>query len=235
MGDVASSARVVVFDFDGTLVSRDSFLDFAFWYCARRPWRLLLVALALPWALLVSRRSKTSAPSVLLWAMTVGASTRRFVLELRRYASQVLIRYASPPLLQELARRASGGERVVIATGSLPILVRGLLAARQLGRLPVVGSRFRSKWRGLVVETHCTGRTKVRELKRRFGIEHWTTVYTDSFADRPLLQGARDVILVGPSRSTLARTRRLLGPAATLRVLASGGHSAQLPPETHTE
>ena len=43
-GDVSrATAEVVVFDFDGTLVSRDSFLDFAFGYCARRPVRLLLV------------------------------------------------------------------------------------------------------------------------------------------------------------------------------------------------
>lgn len=221
MADVASSPQVVVFDFDGTLVSRDSFLDFSVRYCIRRPWRLLLVAAVLPLALVVLRRSKTSAPSVLLWAMTVGASTRKFVLELRRYARRVLVHYANESIFQELTQRVSDGSRVVVATGSLPILVRSLFSARQAAALSVVGSRFRSRWCGLVVETHCTGRTKPRELKRRFGIEQWASVYTDSFADGPLLRGANDIVLVGPSPSTLERTRQLLGPTVSLRVLRS--------------
>ena len=82
--------QVVVFDFDGTLVSRDSFIDFSVRYCLRRPWRLLLVGPLLPFALLWALRSESSAGSLLLWAMTVGASTRSFVLALRRYARRTL-------------------------------------------------------------------------------------------------------------------------------------------------
>jgi phosphatidylglycerophosphatase C len=111
------------------------------------------------------------------------------------------------------------GRRVVIATGSLPLLVRGLLGARRFGRLPVVGSRFRRKWGGLITETHCTGRVKADELERRFGIVEWATVYTDSFADRTLLSSARDITLVSPSTRTLLRTRRLIADGTRLRVL----------------
>jgi phosphoserine phosphatase len=215
----ASSSSVVIFDFDGTLVSRDSFFDFAVRYCLRRLPRLLIVGAVFPVAMFLGVRSRRRAGSALLWAMTVGASTRGFVTALRQYARFTLPRFANEAIFAELAREVQKGNRVVIATGTLPVLVRGLLAARDFGQLPIAGSRLRRSWGGFVAETHCVGRVKVRELYRRFDIVGWSSVYTDSFADRPLLRGARDVTLVGPSRRTLSLTRRLIGPGTALRVV----------------
>ncbi len=210
--DAASSAArdVVVFDFDGTLVSRDSFLDFALGYCLRRPARLLAVGALLPLALLLVLRSRVAAGSLMLWAMTVGSSTRCFAKALQRYARGTLPRYAHEAIFAELSRHVQARSRVVIATGSLPSLVRGLLEARRFARLPIVGSRFRRQCGGLVLATHCTGRTKVRELAHRLQIEAWSTVYTDSFADRSLLSRAREITLVCPSKRTLLRTKRMI-------------------------
>ena len=209
----------MIFDFDGTLVSRDSFIDFALRYCMRRPLRLLAVVATLPLALLMRLRSASSAASTLLWVMTVGASTRHFVMALRRYAQLTLPGYAHEAIFSELNRHLVAGDRVVIATGTVPLLARGLLGARGLARLPVVGSRMCRRWGGLVAATHCIGRVKVHELRRRFGIESWSTVYTDSFADRSLMSQARDVTLVAPSSRTLRRTRQLVGDRVVLRVL----------------
>ncbi|MES1183798.1 MAG: haloacid dehalogenase-like hydrolase [Myxococcales bacterium] len=215
----AAGASVVVFDFDGTLVDRDSVIDFALRYCMRRPARWLLLLVCLPLAAVMRFRSLAASASVLLWALTVGGSTRRFVLALREYAKATLPGFAHEEIFAELTRHVSAGDHVVIATGTLPPLVRGLLGARRHHRLPVVGSRLRRKWGGLVAETHCIGRVKVRELERRFGIVSWVSVYTDSFADRSLLSRARNVTLVSPSNRTLRRTQRLLGGGTPLRVL----------------
>ena len=217
-----TTTDAVVFDFDGTLVNRDSFLDFSFRYCARRPARLLLVCALAPLAILLATGSQAMAGSVLLWAMTVGGSPRRLVLALRRYARDTLPGYANEAIFRELARHIEAGDAVVIATGSVPLLVRGVLEARKLGRLPVVGSRFGGKWGGLVASTHCVGPVKTHELGSRLGIVAWSTVYTDSFADRSLLKRAEHVTLVSPSRRTLRRTQRLLPQGASLRVLRAG-------------
>lgn len=216
---LGSSAPVVVFDFDGTLVSRDSFIDFSVRYCLGRPWRLLLVGPLLPLALLCALRSESIAGSILLWAMTVGASTRSFVLALRRYARQTLPDFARSAIFEQLTRHQRAGDRVVIATGSVPMLVRGVLAARNLGRLPIVGTRLRRKAGGLVTEVHCTGQAKVTELGRRFGIREWSVVYTNSFADGPLLSRARDITLVWPSKRSLLATQRLVVPGVALHVV----------------
>jgi len=217
---MSSAPAVVVFDFDGTLVSRDSFFDFAVGYCLRRPARLLALCAALPLAMLLVLASRTAAGSVVLWAMTVGSSTHAFARALRSYATGTLPRYAHERIFAELTRHVQAGNRVVIATGSVPLLVRGLLAARKFGCLPIVGSRFRRKCGGLVVETHCTGRTKVQQLARRLRIEAWSTVYTDSFADRSLLRSAREITLVCPSQRTLLRTQRMIAAGTALRVVS---------------
>ena len=220
----APAPAVVVFDFDGTLVSRDSFFDFALRYCARRPVRLVIVGALIPLSLLLALRSQRCAGSLLLWAMTIGASTRGFALALRAYARNTLPGYTNEAIFAELARHVQAGSRVVIATGTMPLLVRTLLGVKRVGPLPVVGSRVRRHWGGLVAATHCTGRIKVRELQRQLGIVEWSSVYTDSFADRSLLSCARDVTLVAPSRRTVARTQRLIGRSVPLRVLRSARH-----------
>ncbi|HET7541587.1 MAG TPA: HAD family hydrolase [Polyangiaceae bacterium] len=213
---------VVVFDFDGTLVSRDSFLDFAFGYCARRPARFLLILALLPLALPLALHSRKRGASLLLWALTLGTSTRSFVAALSRYATHTLPSYANDAIFVELAQQIRAGNRVVIATGTMPLLVRGLLNARELGAIPIVGSRLRRRFGGLVAETHCIGSTKVRELQRKLGIRQWSTVYTDSFADRALLSRAKSITLVGPSKRTLLRTQRLIEDRSALRVLRRG-------------
>jgi len=212
-------SNVVVFDFDGTLVNRDSFLDFAFGYCARRPGRLLVVFALLPLALPLALRSWQRAAALLLWGITFGTSTRSFARALRRYATNTLPGYANDAIFIELAAQIQAGNRVVIATGSMPLLVRGLLRARKVAPISIVGSRLRRRWGGLVTDTHCIGRTKVRELQLRLGISEWSTVYTDSFADRSLLRSARNITLVAPSGRTLRRTQRLIDEATALRVL----------------
>lgn len=218
----ATIPSVVVFDFDGTLVSRDSFLDFALSYCLRRPARLLLVIALLPLALLYSFRSARRGASLLLWGLTLGTSTRSFARALRRYAAEILPTYANEAIFVELAAQLQAGHRVVIATGTMPVLVRGLLRARQLSPIPIVGTRLRRRWGGLTAETHCIGRAKVRELQRKLGIVEWSAVYTDSFADRSLLSRAQHITLIAPSKRTLRRTQSLIDATIVLRVLRRG-------------
>jgi hypothetical protein len=68
-----------------------------------RPARLLIVMATVPLAMLAAVRSRATAGSVLLWAMTVGSSTRSFVVALRRYARHTLPHHANAAIFEELA------------------------------------------------------------------------------------------------------------------------------------
>ena len=138
-----------------------------------------------------------------------------------RYARRTLPGYSNDAIFAELTRHIQAGNRVVVATGTMPLIVRGLLSAREWPRFRS-SAHVRRSWGGLVAETHCIGRTKVRELNRKLGIFEWSTVYTVNFADRSLLSRARDITLVSPSRRTLRRTQRLIDRTTALRVLRPG-------------
>jgi phosphatidylglycerophosphatase C len=211
--------EVVVFDFDGTLTCRDSFLDFCVRYCLQRPARFLLLAPLAPLALLLLMHSQGAAGSVLLWAMTVGTSPREFLDDLKRYARRTLPLYAHDAIFGELTRHVSEGRRVLIATGSVPVLARELLAARGLGRVSTVGTRLERRCGGFIARVHCTGYVKLAELQRRFGVTAWSCVYTNSFSDRALMTRASRITLVCPSERTLKLTTRLAGAVVPLNVL----------------
>jgi phosphoserine phosphatase len=74
----------------------------------------------------------------------------------------------------------------------------------------------------LVVVTHCVGGAKLRELSRRFGLSEFSHVYTDSWADQPLMRGATAVTLVSANEGTTARARALLEGRASLRLVRAG-------------
>lgn len=211
--------NVVIFDFDGTLTSRDSLLTFCISYGKAHPSRLLLVLLVAPLALLLLVRSQGAAGSLLLWALTLGRPSRELVRALRRYAHQTLPSYAHDSIFNELQRHVDEGSQVAIATGSLPLLVRELFAARQLKPIPIVGTRLRRKLGGWITQTHCTGHVKVEELRRRLSIKAWSSVYTNSIADRALIARAASVTLVNPSARTLRITQALSEGKKSLRVL----------------
>jgi phosphatidylglycerophosphatase C len=204
------SPAVIVFDFDGTLTCRDSFLDFCARYGLSRPFRLLFLLLPLaPLGLLLALLwSRGVGGSVLLWAMTVGTPPRSFVSALKRYARGRLARSVHEPILSELTRHREEGHRVIIATGSLRMLVRELLAARGVGRVATVGTRLERCCGGWIAPVHCTGSVKVDALRLRYGVSAWACVYTNSFADRALMSRARNITLVCPSSDTLRRTTR---------------------------
>ena len=213
------SPSAAVFDFDGTLTSRDSLLSFCIGHGLARPHRLLLVLLSAPLALLLLLRSQGAAGSVLLWALTVGSSPRQLVRALRRFARQTLPRYAHDSIFDELRLHVHDGTPVAIATGSLPLLVHELIRARGLQPIPIVGTRLRRRLGGWIAPTHCVGHVKVQELARRFALTTWSSVYTNSISDRALMERASRITLVNPSARTLRQTKALAGATKSLRVL----------------
>ena len=201
-----------------TLVRGDSFTGFAVRYCLRHVGRSLLMVALLPLAAALGWRRRTRGGSLLLWAMTVGVPTRRFAEAIREYAIHTLSKRVYEQVFVELERHARVGNAVV-ATGSIPLMVRALLRARGAPRVPVVGTRLKRRFGGLVADTHCIGRTKVRELDRRLGLKTRAAVYTDSVLDHPLMRRAGYVTLVGPTPRTLRRVEYLLGPSIPLQAL----------------
>ena len=88
IGDKKSSS-VVVFDFDGTLYSRDSFAAFLRWCIMRSPLRLMLALLLVPVAVvflvLPARRRRWA--SLFTWVASVGLSSGRIHARIAQFAA----------------------------------------------------------------------------------------------------------------------------------------------------
>jgi len=140
------------------------------------------------------------------------SSTRRFVLTATNLRKSHAARLRQRCVFAELSQHLRDGSHVVIADGHHATLVRGLLSARQLGRLPIVGSRLRRQWGGLVVATHCVGRVKVVELRRKLA----------SSPGRTFTPTASQIVRCCAARVTSPWCRRATARCAHARLIGSG-------------
>lgn len=215
---------IVVFDFDHTLYDGDSGGHMLAWLLKRSWPRRIAALLALPLlgplvAWLPTRRHGISG---FLWIGTFtpfrsGPNRKRHLDTLvDRYvaanAAQLRARLL-PVALEVLHRHRMAGDRVVIATGAPPELARAILDFVAHEDLPVIGSLEAPFLGGLVTARHCHHANKMRMLWDA-GYDRIAVAYSDSSADLPLLQAARQPVVVNPKPKSIDLFRREL-PAGT--------------------
>ena len=214
-------AKLVVFDFDHTLYDGDSGQHLVTWlitrHWARKLAAILLAPVLLPMvAWLPTRRRGISG---FLWIGSIGVHDRRDLDALiDRYvqANKDGIRARLLPVaLEVLHRHRMQGDRVVIATGAPPELARAILDFVAHEDLPVIGSLFHPFLGGMVTAEHCHARNKMRMLWDA-GYDQVAVAYSDSSADLPLLQAAREPVVVNPKPGRVAMFRRVLPPGTPI-------------------
>ena len=209
---VVDAARVVLFDFDGVLIRRDSFGLFIRDRYARSLLRKLAVLPTLPWLLASWPISWRLPVRTLVHVGLLGTGERGYRRAAEDFAATLTrrSRLFIGEGLQALRRHQQAGDRVVVVTGCEITLVRAILHDLGLRDLEVIGSRFRPGWLGMRVAEHNVGRAKVAALRAR-GIVAWRVAYSDSAQDLPMLRGAREPVLVNATPSLCKRVERGLG------------------------
>ena len=208
-------APLVVFDFDHTLYDGDSGGHLVMWLIRRAWWRRLLALLAAPLLLpmlawLPTRRRGISG---FLWIGTLGTHRLRAMNDLiDRYVQADAARIRArllPIALEVLHRHRSSGDRVLIATGASPELVRAILDFVAHEDLPVIGSVGTPFLGGMITVQHCHAANKMRMIWD-YGYDRIAIAYSDSSADMPLLRAAAHPVVVNPKAGRVARFRREL-------------------------
>ena len=213
-------APLVVFDFDHTLYDGDSGSHLFKWLIERAWWRRLLALLAAPVAgpMVAFLPTRRAGISVFVWIGSVGLHRRRDLEALiehyvQRHADAIRARLL-PIALDVLHRHREAGDRVVVATGAPPELARAILAFVAHEGVPVVGTLVGPKFGALGALRHCHHAMKMTMLREAGYTQPVAVAYTDSSADLPLLQAARNPVVVNPKRNRVAMFRRVL-PAGT--------------------
>ena len=216
----APGAPLVVFDFDHTLYDGDSGSHLFKWLIQRAWWRTLLALLAVPVAgpMVAFLPTRRAGISVFVWIGTVGLHRRRDLDTLidayvATHVDAIKARLL-PIALEVLRAHREAGDRVVVATGAPPELARAILAFVAHEDVPVVGTLVGPKFGAVAAIRHCHHAMKMTMLREAGYTQPVAVAYTDSSADLPLLQAARNPVVVNPKRNRVAMFRRML-PAGT--------------------
>lgn len=186
------SSAVSLFDFDGTIVRRDSTRALAKQLLQLRPWRVLMI---LP-SVVRLRLAQTPhalqrAKCAMLGLLFRGLSEGRAATAIER-AAELLQRDRRPQVIDALRRCATRGDRVLVVSASPGVFLR-----RALADLPVevVATEFaieRGTFSGSMVGDVCFGDAKVPAIRSLVGpntiiAEAWS----DSLHDRSMMQMAQ--------------------------------------------
>jgi phosphatidylglycerophosphatase C len=207
-----------VFDFDKTIVSKDTGAAFIASIIHRSWLRVALAGLATPlaFALIARRTTRKWGISVYLWIGTCGLSED----ELRAMYARFAEAFFDAPIggrafaaaLDAIREQDAAGRQLVVMSGSFDWLVRDILSRIAPGQYTIVASTHRRFMWGFVVDELCVGQQKVQmALSAKVPNGPWDAGYSDSAWDIPMLRNCRTRYVVNPSNRTQDRFKSAFG------------------------
>lgn len=195
------SNPLVVFDFDGTLYSEDSFAQFIRWRIFSSRWRTLLAVLALPIVAFIRHLpdGRRHYASVFLWIASLGCDLHQLEEQMAVYVYRQALkahgRFYTDAVAQ-LKKHQQLGHQVVVATGAAESLVQLFLQSQRISNVLIVGSRLAEGWGGVLCRFHCYHYRKQQALSAIFPGQRYSVVYSDSLVDLPILSQADHAVLI---------------------------------------
>lgn len=183
----SDSKEIAVFDFDGTLYSRDSLLDFCRYYYQKKPlriWRFFLQLLAfIGWKLGRFNTSEFKHRFLTFLSNDSEQEIQRMAEDFWKYP-----RIYNPHVVECLRRCKAANYYTVVASASPVLFI--LPACRILGIDEVLGTELTFGKGGYSLEKNCRGEEKLRRITTRFPSATIREAYSDNRDDLTLLQSA---------------------------------------------
>lgn len=199
-----------VFDFDGTIVSKDTGYEFYKWLIRKSLIRTFSLFAALPVIapLMLFPTTLKRGLNIACFIATVGQTQSLFTLRkafIAHYFGPVNA-VAFTAALEQIVRHQERGEKVLIISGCPLWLLAGVTKHIGIRGAKLIGSRQKIVMGAVVMQDHCFSSNKIN-MAREAGqtLTTWHTGYSDSTADIPFLNHCQQAMLINvdpvPSRS----------------------------------
>jgi phosphatidylglycerophosphatase C len=181
----------VVFDFDGTLTTHDSFTAFLKWRVGAMSYYLDMVRMIPAGVRYLFNRDKGKIKSAAIRVYLRGLPRKMLEQEAAEFASVAAPVMLRPDALKVWRRHRADGARMVIVSASPEAVVAPF--ARGLGADLLIASQIAFDKNDLVgaglYGRNCRGPEKVYRLKEAFGENvHLTAAYGDTDGDKEMLE-----------------------------------------------
>lgn len=208
------------FDFDGTLICRDSFLILLKTGLKQQPWRVFFFLIFSPVFLATGlfHLNKTLAKSLLLWSLTVFRGKRQSLFFLQNSILQVADEIWFQEATEQLSQLKAQGIEIVIVSASGQCWIRALMRKKFTSNRMIIGSRLGFCLGGVVLKSpNCYEEEKITRIEAILGPDiQWTSAWSDHIADLPMLKKSQSRFIICPRKKHMKIFQQELGTDFTL-------------------
>ncbi len=215
---MSNSSKIVVFDLDGTITKKDTYLPFLFGFLRKNP-RYMFRLGFLPFAVLlhlIGLRDNTWLKVVFLKAFLKGEHKDSLVEWVNEFVDKTIDNGLREGAIHELNLHKNAGDTLLLVSASLDIYVNAFGGKLGFDYVLCTNAEWDHQERltGKLITNNCYGQEKISRLtewlhqqdKRRIDI-----AYSDHHSDIALLNFAKTGVAVCPSKklSTLIHCNHL--------------------------
>jgi len=204
-----NNLKVAVFDLDGTITYKDTYVDFLLFCLRKQPLRILRAPALACYVVVYKAGLRTNHWLKVRFLRTVagGLGGQRLEDLCSEFSQNTIKNNFKPQALAELQRLRESGYALVLATASFDFYVSRLFDALSMDYLVcTVAKRDRAgRITGEIDGKNCIGKEKAERLRILCNEQYWSSIdraYSDDIVDRPLFELASVALVVDPKPKT---------------------------------
>jgi len=182
--------EIAFFDFDGTITTKDSLLEFIKYAVKRSSYYLGILSL-IPWGaayklkLIPNYRAKEK----LITTFFKGWDADQFQQVAKQYSLEQIDKIIRPQAMEKISWHQKRGHTVVIVSASLEPWLNKWCQKHNIDLIATRLKFHRGKVTGRLAGKNCYGTEKVNRIRERYNLSEYSVVYAygDSKGDRELL------------------------------------------------
>lgn len=202
---MATKAKLVIFDLDGTISKRDTFKEILILGLAFRPHRIALIPLSVYDFMLYLTGIYTNSlvKERLLKRVFGGLTKKKLNLIVTLYKAFFAKKNVHTEAMRVIKIHQENNDSVILISASFDFYVKAIVS--DIGFDKVICTRAETKegrLTGLIDGQNCYSRRKVEELRYQFNLSDYSSIvcYTDHHSDLPLIDVCDFSYLVNPTK-----------------------------------